>query len=148
MDSKAPGLAEPIDFRRHLTADGEPICARMICRTLDLIANKWAVPILLTLAEARHQRPGRPLRFSELARALPLITQKELTKQLRNLEAAGLVGREVHAVVPPRVEYWLTDLGVSLRPVLDELGRWSVVNGPALAANLQKQGAIEAEAAE
>jgi DNA-binding HxlR family transcriptional regulator len=150
MDTEHAGRAEPIDFRRHLTADGEQICARMICRTLDLIANKWAVPIILTLAAARQQRPGQPMRFSELARALPLITQKELTKQLRSLEAAGLVGRRVHAAVPPKVEYWLSDLGVSLRPVLDALGRWSAENGPAMAANLRKQGDGEmaADAAE
>ena len=64
----------------------------------------------------------QPLRFSELSRAIPLITQKELTKQLRALEAAGLVGRRVHAAVPPKVEYWLTDLGLSLRPVLGAIG--------------------------
>lgn len=149
MDTSENGAAEPIDFRHHLTGDGERICARMICRTLDLIANKWAVPIILTLAAARHQRSGQPMRFSELARALPLITQKELTKQLRSLEAAGLVSRQVHAAVPPKVEYWLTDLGVSLRPVLDALGRWSAENGPAMAANLQqKQSDRAAEAAE
>ena len=148
MDSEETGMVGPIDFRRHLVAGGERICVRMISRTLDLIANKWAVPIILTLAVARHLRPDRPMRFSELARALPLITQKELTKQLRSLEAAGLVGRHVHAAVPPRVEYWLTDLGVSLRPVLDALGRWSAENGPALAANQEKQGAAGAAAAE
>lgn len=133
-----------IDFRRHLTSDGREICARMVCRTLDLIANKWAVPILLSLAAARRQRPDQPMRFSELARALPLITQKELTKQLRALETAGLVGRRVHAAVPPKVEYWLTDLGLSLQPVLDALGRWSAENGPALTANLQRGSGIEA----
>ncbi len=116
------------DFRHDLTADGQPLCARMICATLDLIANKWAVPIILSLARAK----GEPLRFSELSRAIPLITQKELTKQLRALETAGLVGRRVHAAVPPKVEYWLTDLGRSLRPVLDELGKWAAQNGPRL----------------
>lgn len=117
------------DFRHELSADGQPLCARMICATLDLIANKWAVPIILTLARAHKTGP---LRFSELSRAIPLITQKELTKQLRALETAGLVGRRIHAAVPPKVEYWLTDLGHSLRPVLDELGRWAAMNGPHL----------------
>lgn len=120
---------DDLDFRHALTADGQPLCARMICATLDLIANKWAVPIILTLARAGT----RPLRFSEMARAIPLITQKELTKQLRALEAAGLVGRRVHAAVPPKVEYWLTDMGHSLRPVMDELGRWAARNGPRMA---------------
>lgn len=128
---------DDLDFRHALTADGltadgQPLCARMICATLDLIANKWAVPIILTLARARAASADQPLRFSELSRAIPLITQKELTKQLRALEAAGLVGRRVHAAVPPKVEYWLTDLGLSLRPVLDELGKWAAKNGPSL----------------
>jgi DNA-binding HxlR family transcriptional regulator len=138
-----------LDFRHALTADGQPLCARMICATLDLIANKWAVPIILTLARARAAAPDQPLRFSELSRAIPLITQKELTKQLRALETAGLVGRRVHAAVPPKVEYWLTDLGLSLRPVLDELGKWAAKNGPQLARPNSKQAATERrEAAE
>lgn len=132
-----------LDFRFELTSDGQPLCARMICATLDLIANKWAVPIILTLARARKQPSGEPLRFSELSRAIPLITQKELTKQLRALEAAGLVGRRVHAAVPPKVEYWLTDLGLSLRPVLDELGKWAATNGPRLRQTQQDREAAE-----
>lgn len=134
------------DFRHELTADGQPLCARMICATLDLIANKWAVPIILTLARAQAGAAGAPLRFSEMARAIPLITQKELTKQLRALEIAGLVGRRVHAAVPPKVEYWLTDLGLSLRPVLDELGKWAARNGPRL--RQPKQDPPQSEAAE
>ncbi|PJI41103.1 MAG: transcriptional regulator [Ferrovibrio sp.] len=117
----------------------------MISATLDLIANKWAVPIILTLARARAASADQPLRFSELSRAIPLITQKELTKQLRALEAAGLVGRRVHAAVPPKVEYWLTDLGLSLRPVLDELGKWAAKNGPSLR---QSRDSTRQEAAE
>lgn len=132
-----------LDYRRYLTADGHEICARMIGATLDLIANKWAVPIILTLSLAQNQ--SRPmLRFSDLSRAIPLITQKELTKQLRALEAAGLVGRRVHAAVPPKVEYWLTDLGTSLRPVLDALARWSAQKGPQVAGHLQTASASAA----
>lgn len=132
MDTKGD-----LDFRHELTADGQPLCARMICATLDLIANKWAVPIILTLARSK----GAPLRFSELSRSIPLITQKELTKQLRALETAGLVGRRVHAAVPPKVEYWLTDLGQSLRPVLDALGKWAAQNGPRLRAQPERDAA-------
>jgi DNA-binding HxlR family transcriptional regulator len=140
---------DDLDFRHALTADGQPLCARMICATLDLIANKWAVPIILTLARVRAASADGMLRFSELSRAIPLITQKELTKQLRALETAGLVGRRVHAAVPPKVEYWLTDLGLSLRPVLDELGKWAAKNGPQLARPKSKQAdAARQEAAE
>lgn len=131
-----------LDFRHTLSTDGSNLCARMICATVDLIANKWAVPIILTLARAK----GEPLRFSELSRAIPLITQKELTKQLRALETAGLVGRRVHAAVPPKVEYWLTEMGMSLRPVLNELGKWAAENGPRLRA--QKDNPAQQAAAE
>jgi DNA-binding HxlR family transcriptional regulator len=103
-------------------------CRILIGRVLDLIANKWAVPIILALGRAKA-----PLRFTELARAIPTITQKELTKQLRELEAVGLVGRRVHAVVPPKVEYWLTETGFSLTPVLDTRAAWAATNGATLA---------------
>lgn len=131
-----------LDFRHTLSTDGPNLCARMICATVDLIANKWAVPIILTLARSK----GEALRFSELSRAIPLITQKELTKQLRALESAGLVGRRVHAAVPPKVEYWLTNMGLSLRPVLNELGKWAAENGPRLRA--PKADAAQQAAAE
>lgn len=129
-----PAAADPYD--------GTATCRILIGRTLDLIANKWSVPIILALAKA-----GRPVRFSEIARAIPTITQKELTKQLRELEASGLVGRKVHAVVPPKVEYWLTELGVSLRPVLGALGRWAAENGEALARQRAAFAADRAAAA-
>ena len=103
-------------------------CRILIGQVLDLIANKWAVPIILALGRAK-----RPLRFSELGRVIPTITQKELTKQLRELEAVGLVGRRVHAEVPPKVEYWLTETGASLQPVLDTLAAWAAANGATLA---------------
>lgn len=105
-------------------------CQVRIRNTLDLIANKWAVPVILKLSSA-----DAPLRFSELSRSIPGITQKELTKQLRELEAAGLVERTVYAVVPPKVEYALTPCGASLQFVLDALGRWAAVHGNAIAAH-------------
>lgn len=127
-----------LDYGEFRTEGGYPVCAHMIGRTLDLIANKWAVPIILTLALAQHRNGGQPLRFSDLARAIPLITQKELTKQLRAMETAGLVGRKVYAAVPPKVEYWLTDLGASLKPVLQALARWSAEKQPELAKHLKR----------
>lgn len=115
------------DLRTRPNAFDGSTCHILIGRTLALIANKWAVPIIMALGRARA-----PVRFTELARAIPIITQKELTKQLRELETAGLVGRKVFAVVPPRVEYWLTDTGKSLEPVLDMLASWAAENGTAL----------------
>jgi DNA-binding HxlR family transcriptional regulator len=68
-------------------------------------------------------------RFSELRRKLPNVTQRMLTKQLRELEEAGLVLRTVYAEVPPRVEYCLTDLGQTLRPVVVALKAWGDAHG-------------------
>ncbi|MBI5127856.1 MAG: helix-turn-helix transcriptional regulator [Rhodopseudomonas palustris] len=86
--------------------------------TLDLIDGKWKGVILF------HLQSGR-LRFGELRRKMPGITQRMLTKQLRALEDDGLVLREVFAEVPPRVEYELSAMGESLRPVIDALKRWA-----------------------
>ena len=65
-----------------------------------------------------------PVRFSVLQRAVHPITQKELTRQLRQFEMRGLVTRQVFAEVPPKVEYQITDLGKSLRPTLDSRAGW------------------------
>lgn len=85
--------------------------------TLDLIDGKWKGVILY------HLQVGTQ-RFGELRRRMPNITQRMLTKQLRALETDGLVIRKVYAEVPPRVEYTLSELGESLRPVIDILKAW------------------------
>lgn len=85
--------------------------------TLDLIDGKWKGVILYHLQDS-------PLRFGELRRKLNAITQRMLTKQLRALEAAGLITRTVFAEVPPRVEYKLSDEGRRLQPVIEALRRW------------------------
>lgn len=85
--------------------------------TLMLIGNKWKVLILRDLMEGTR-------RFGELKRSIGSVSQKVLTQQLRAMEADGLVHREVYAEVPPRVEYSLTDLGYSLRPILDAMLEW------------------------
>ncbi|MBE6476672.1 MAG: helix-turn-helix transcriptional regulator [Propionibacteriaceae bacterium] len=85
--------------------------------TLTLIGNKWVVLVLRDLADGA-------LRFSQLQRSIGGISQKVLTQQLRAMEANGLVTRTVYAEVPPRVEYALTELGHSLKPVLDAMREW------------------------
>lgn len=85
--------------------------------TLMLIGDKWKVLIL------RDLMPGTK-RFGELKKSIGTVTQKVLTAQLRQMEASGLLTRTVYAEVPPRVEYTLTDLGRSLRPVLDAMEAW------------------------
>ena len=85
--------------------------------TLTLIGNKWKVLILRDLI------PGTK-RFGELKKSLGSVSQKVLTAQLRDMEADGLVSRKVYPEVPPRVQYTLTDLGMSLQPILDSMWKW------------------------
>ena len=85
-------------------------------RKLD---GRWKLVILF------HLFGGKTLRFSDLERAIPGISQKMLTQQLRQLEGDGIVTRIVHAEVPPKVEYHLTEWGQSLCPALDKLLTWA-----------------------
>ena len=87
---------------------------------LTLIGNKWQVLILRDL----NLNLNGTMRFWELQRSVGKISQKVLTTNLRSMEESSLVHREVFAEVPPRVEYSLTDLGQSLKPVLDALWNW------------------------
>ncbi len=97
--------------------DNEYQCSMEL--TLDLIGGKWKSLILWHLAE-------NTLRFSELRKTLPQVTQKMLTQQLRELEDCGLVKRFIYTQVPPKVEYSLTDAGRSLLPILSSLCQWGV----------------------
>ena len=85
--------------------------------TLTLIGDKWKVLIL------RDLMPGTK-RFGELKKSVCNVSQKVLTAQLRTMEESGLVNRKVYAEVPPRVEYSLTELGKSLKPILDSMRAW------------------------
>lgn len=85
--------------------------------TLTLIGDKWKVLIL------RDLMPGTK-RFGELKKSVGNVSQKVLTAQLRAMEASGLVNRKVYAEVPPRVEYSLTELGKSLKSILDAMYAW------------------------
>jgi DNA-binding HxlR family transcriptional regulator len=87
--------------------------------TLDIIGGRWKVLILWQLFQGER-------RFSELFRALEGITQKMLTQQLRELEKDGIVHRQVYPQIPPKVEYSLTLLGKSLRPVVDAMCEWGL----------------------
>lgn len=85
--------------------------------TLSLIGDKWKVLLLRDLM-------GGTKRFGELKKSIGSVSQKVLTAQLRDMEASGLISRKVYAEVPPRVEYTLTELGESLRPILDAMKDW------------------------
>lgn len=85
--------------------------------TMGLIGDKWKVLIIRDLLTGTK-------RFGELKKSLNSITQKVLTNNLRQMEASGLIERKVYAEVPPKVEYSLTDTGISLKPILDSMVTW------------------------
>lgn len=99
----------------HEMSDALPACP--VETTLTLISDKWTVLILRDLLTGTK-------RFGELKKSLGGVSQKVLTSQLRQMEASGLLTRKVYAEVPPRVEYTLTELGYSLRPVLEAMRDW------------------------
>ena len=97
------------------TAKELPACP--VETTLTLIGDKWKVLILRDLLTGTK-------RFGELKKSIGNVSQKVLTAQLRAMEENGLLTRTVYAEVPPRVEYTLTDLGRSLKPILDAMWNW------------------------
>ncbi len=88
-------------------------------QALKILEGKWKLVIIF------HLFGGKLLRFSELEKAIPAITQKMLIQQLRQLEKDGVVLRIVHHQVPPKVEYKLTEWGQALCPALDSLLKWA-----------------------
>ncbi|WP_243358566.1 winged helix-turn-helix transcriptional regulator [Fundidesulfovibrio terrae] len=90
--------------------------------TLSVIGGKWKGVILY------HLMNCQPVRFAGLQRAVPRITRTMLTTQLRELERQGLVSRVVFPEVPPRVEYGLTPLGETLRPLIEDLRQWGATH--------------------
>src|SRR5216110_3346051 len=106
--------------------------ARDAGAALRLLEGRWKLVILF------HLFGGNVLRFSDLGRAIPAISQKMLIQQLRQMENDGMVRRIVHHQVPPKVEYGLTDWGQALCPALDALLKW---------AALREEMAVGADAA-
>ena len=98
-----------------LTKDELPECP--VATTVQLIGSKWKLLILRNLMM-------RPWRFNELKKSLEGISQKVLTDSLRSMEEDGIITRTVYAEVPPRVEYTLTELGYSLKPIMDAMWTW------------------------
>lgn len=90
----------------------------LVRSTVDILSGKWKLMILY------HLMPDKVLRFNELKRLLPDVTQRVLTKQLRELEQEDIIQRTVYPEVPPRVEYEVTDYGRTLQPILDMMHRW------------------------
>ncbi len=109
-DSSVSGTVIPM-----LSLTDLPACP--VETTLTLISDKWKVLIL------RDLMPGTK-RFGELKKSIGHVSQKVLTSQLRQMEESGLLTRKVYAEVPPRVEYTLTGLGCSLKPIMDAMWTW------------------------
>ena len=98
-----------------LTKTEMPACP--VATTVQLIGSKWKLLIIRNLMQ-------RPWRFNELRRDLGGISQKVLADSLRSMEEDGIITRTVYAEVPPRVEYAMSDLGKSLRPLMDDMEAW------------------------
>lgn len=102
--------------------------------TLSVLAGKWKPIILWRLKD-------KPVRFNELRKSIPGITQKMLTAQLRELESDGIIARKVYPEVPPRVEYSITKYGESLHPVLAAMAKWGVEHRARVEKNALKRTA-------
>ncbi|WP_455719931.1 winged helix-turn-helix transcriptional regulator [Agathobacter sp.] len=100
-----------------LTKNELPECP--VATTVQLIGSKWKLLIMRNLMD-------RPWRFNELKKSLDGISQKVLTDSLRSMEEDGIITRTVYAEVPPRVEYALSDVGESMRPILDAMKEWGI----------------------
>ena len=88
-----------------------------VATTVSLIGSKWKLLIMRNLL-------ARPWRFNELQKSIDGISQKALTEALRSMEADGIVSRTAYPEVPPRVEYALTELGESMRPIINAMENW------------------------
>ena len=101
-----------------------PAC-QTISSLLQRVGDKWTVLVVMSLGEGTK-------RFSELRREIPSVSQRMLTHTLRNLERDGLVRRTVTPIIPPRVDYELTDLGQSLQEPVGALAAWALANVEAI----------------
>ena len=108
------------DIGDTLEVETAPQC-QAVNDILARVGDKWTVRVVMSLAEGSR-------RFNELRRIIPAISQRMLTRTLRNLERDGLVARTVTPTVPPRVDYALTQLGQSLVGPVAQLGNWALAN--------------------
>ena len=106
-----------------------------ICPVRNVVSrfgNKWALLVVLVLSEQKT------VRFNELCRLIPDVSSRVLSGTLKTLEADGLVARKVYPVVPPKVEYRLTDIGQSLVPFIVQLTEWAQTNMKSIVKHRKK----------
>jgi len=113
-------------MKKHWHTDNPTGCPLM--SAVNMIGGKWKPIILHMLSEGT-------MRFGELKKNIPPVSQKMLTQQLRELEADGIINRKVYPEVPPRAEYSLTERGLTLKPILQDLYAWGQENSLDLAEN-------------
>ena len=101
-------------------------------RAIYFLGGKWKIRILFTLFQ------NKMVRFNGLKKILKTITQQMLSKQLKELEIDGIVNRKVHQVVPPKVEYSLTEFGLSVMPILRSFSEWNKKNTRTILVKLNK----------
>ena len=111
--------------------------SRLIRDALGLLSSKWSVDVLLALGDGSR-------RYHELLGELEPISEKVLTQTLRTMERDGLINREVHPEVPPRVEYGLTHVGATLAGPLKALGNWGIAHGAQVEAARERYDAQHA----
>ncbi len=99
----------------------DPAACVRVSEVLGRVGDKWSIQVVSALGNGPH-------RFNELRRAIDGISQRMLTLTLRGLERDGLIGRKVTPSIPPRVDYWLTDLGQSLLVPVQALGNWALTH--------------------
>ena len=115
--SRKPSQAVRIVQEKNAMLTKEELPPCLVATTLMLIGNKWKIFIIQQLMD-------RPFRFSELRRAIPGISEKVLTDNLRAMEKDGIITRAVFPEVPPRTEYALSELGDTMRPIIGSMVTW------------------------
>lgn len=120
--------------QRHSRFDCSPGCA--VEASISLIDGKWKCVVMFHLLDGT-------MRFNEIRRQVPGVTQRMLTNQLRELEVDGLIARKVYPQIPPKVEYSLSPLGRSMEPVLRALKAWGDANIGLFTRPIQRMQAAE-----
>jgi DNA-binding HxlR family transcriptional regulator len=111
---------------------------RLVTPVLNRVGDKWSMQVVMALSEG-------PKRFSELKRALDGVSQRMLTLTLRGLERDGMISRHVTPTIPPRVDYELTEIGLSLRVPVMALGAWALEHIDCISAAQARYDAREAD---
>lgn len=119
------------DRHSDVPVEHTPSACQTVTEVLSRVGDKWSMQVVMSLGNGA-------LRFNVLRRAIDGISQRMLTRTLRNLERDGLVSRAVTPSVPPRVDYALTPLGRSLVEPVNAIGRWAVAHREAIAASRER----------